>query len=293
MKRALWSFFVALPAFSQTVDIGVFTLFKPVELRVTPSSAPILITTDTTHKILEGRQSFTIRLTQRTAPVRVTSRDGAATDFHLAIPGKIDRQFHGVLTITARGHTLEAVVSIDREVAVASVVAAEMTPGSPLEALKAQAVAARSYYAATGPRHDNFDFCDTTHCQFLRARPGPLTLAFRAAQETRGITLQYAGKPLAALYSASCGGLTRALDDIAHGYPYYSVPCDFCRRHTPGVVRGHQLGLCQNGAAGMAAVGANFQAILNHYFPGTSLAQNKLNAIFLLPVPPPLRHSKD
>lgn len=293
MRKALPFLVVALPALSQTLDIGVFTLFKPVELRVSPASTPILITTDATQKILEGRQSFNIRVAQRTAPVRVTSRDGAATDFHLAIPGKIDRQFHGVLTITARGHKLEAVVSIDREVAVASVVAAEMTPGSPLEALKAQAVAARSYYAAAGPRHDNFDFCDTTHCQFLRAWPNPESAAFRAAHDTHGITLEYAGKPLAALYSASCGGQTRALADITDGYPYYSVPCDFCRRHAPGIVRGHQFGLCQNGASGMAAAGANFQTILNHYFPGTSLAQNRLNAIFLLPVPPSLRHSKD
>ncbi|HYL73647.1 MAG TPA: SpoIID/LytB domain-containing protein [Bryobacteraceae bacterium] len=295
MRKALLCFLlaVALPALSQTVDIGVFTLFKPVELRVSPAFTPILITTNATSKILEGRQSFTVRVAQRTAPVRVTSRDGAAADFHLSIPGKIDRQFHGILTIRPRGHKLEAVVSIDREIAVASVVAAEMTPNAPLEALKAQAVAARSYYAAAGRRHDTFDFCDTTHCQFLRAWPNPASPAFRAAQETRGITLEYAGKPLAALYSASCGGQTRALADTADGYPYYSVPCDFCRRHAPGIVRGHQLGLCQNGAAGMAAAGADFQAILDHYFPGTSLAQNRLNAIFLLPVPPPLRHSKD
>lgn len=294
MNKSLWSFLlVALPALSQTVDIGVFTLFKPVELRVSPAAAPLLVTTAGVTKILEGRQSFTIRLTQRNTPVRVTSRDASAADFHLAIPGKIDRRFHGVLTINARGHKLEAVVSIDREIAVASVVAAEMAPGTPFEALKAQAVAARSYYAAAGPRHDNFDFCDTTHCQFLRAWPNPASPAFRAAQETHGITLEYAGRPLASLYSASCGGQTRALDNSADGYPYYSVTCDFCRRHAPGIVRGHQLGLCQNGATGMAAAGANFQAILDHYFPGTSLAQNRLNAIFLLPPPPPLRHSKD
>src|SRR6202043_3402164 len=93
-------------------------------------------------------------------------------------------------------HKLIAVVAMDREVAVASVVAAEMPASTPLEALKAQAIVARSYYAAAGSRHDGFEFCDTTHCQFLRELPAPSVDAFRATQETRDILLAYLGKPL-------------------------------------------------------------------------------------------------
>ena len=51
-------------------------------------------------------------------------------------------------------------------------------------------------------------------------------------------------------------------------------------------VQGHQLGLCQTGAAGMAATGVGFREILDHYYPATSV-------IFLLPRPPALRHSND
>jgi len=134
---------------------------------------------------------------------------------------------------------------MDREIAVASVVAAEMPPGTPLEALKAQAVIARAYFAAAGPRHDAFDFCDSTHCQFLREPPQPGTEAFLAANETRGMVLAYLGRPLAAMYSASCGGQTRALESEGPGYSYRSVSCDFCRRNAPGLVQGHQLGLCR------------------------------------------------
>ena len=159
-----------------------------------------------------------------------------------------------------------------------------MPAGTPLEALKAQAVIARSYFAAAGPRHDAFDFCDSTHCQFLREPPQPGSDAFRAASETRGLVLAYHGKPLAAMYSASCGGQTRSLQSEGQGYEYRSVPCDFCRRNSPGVVQGHQLGLCQKGAAGMAASGAGFCEILQHYYPGT---------FFLLPPSPALSHSKD
>src|SRR5208283_1270192 len=66
---------------------------------------------------------------------------------------------------------LTAVVTMDLEPAVASVVAAEGTVDAPSEALKALAVAARSYFVAGKGRHRDFDFCDTTHCQFLR-EPG-------------------------------------------------------------------------------------------------------------------------
>jgi len=290
---ALSFLFLTLPTFAQPVHIGVFTLFHPTELRVTPAASPILITTETTPRILHPRQMLTIRASQLTAPVRITAPNGSAAAFRLSIPGKIDRRFHGILTIQPSGRHLAAIITMDRETAVASVVAAEMPPGSALEALKAQAVAARSYYAAAGPRHTLYDFCDTTHCQFLRAPPDPQSLASRAAEETRGLLLEYNGKPLPALYSASCGGHTKTLDGDPTGYPYFAVSCDYCLRHSRGLVRGHQLGLCQLGAAGMAADGATFQAILDHYFPGVSIKQFPLSAIFLLPPSPPLSHSRN
>lgn len=262
------------PAAAQRVDIGVFSLFRPVELRVSPASNTLLITAGDRRVSLEGRQVFTIRLAQLSSTVQVSARDGSATDFRLSIPGKIDRKFHGTLAVRPGDHKLIAVVTMDREIAVASVAAAEMPIRAPIEALKAQAVATRSYYAASPPRHDEYTFCDTTHCQFLREPPAPEAPAWRATQETRNLLLEYAGKPFPAQYSAVCGGRTRSLegdDEPIAGYPYYSVPCDYCRRHSPGAVQGHQLGLCQSGAIGMAASGATFRAILDHYYPGTHL----------------------
>ena len=293
VNACLFFALLQLPLSAQTVHIGVFTLFRPTEFRITASAAPILITSEEHPRILHARQSLTIRASQIAAPIRVTAADGSAATFVLAIPGKIDRRFHGTLTIQPSGGHLAAIITMDRETAVASVVAAEMPPGAALEALKAQAVAARSYYAAAGPRHNLYDFCDTTHCQFLRAPPDPKSLAAHAAEGTRGLVLEYEGKPLAALYSASCGGRTKTLEGDPSGYPYFAVPCDYCRRHSPGIIRGHQLGLCQLGAAGMAADGSTFQAILDHYFPGVSIKQFPLSAIFLLPPSPPLSHSRN
>ena len=131
---------------------------------------------------------------------------------------------------------LVAVVEMDLETAVASAVAAESVPGASLEALKAQAVATRSYYLASRSRHGQFDFCDTTHCQFLREPPSPHSLAAQAAAATRGLVLFYDGAPVPALFTGSCGGRTRTLAEIGLApapYPYFSVPCNYCLQHSP------------------------------------------------------------
>jgi stage II sporulation protein D len=120
------------------------------------------------------------------------------------------------------------------ETAVASAVAAESAPGSPLEALKAQAVATRSYYLASPLRHQQFDFCDTTHCQFLREVPD--SLAAQATAATHGMVLLYDGAIIPALFTGSCGGRTRTLAEVGltpGPYPYFSVPCNFCLHHAP------------------------------------------------------------
>lgn len=171
--------------------------------------------------------------------VQVASRQGTGTQLWLSIPNKIRRRYTGTTEITSRRGTLVPVISMDLEAAVASVVAAESAPGTPIEALKAQAVAARSYLVAGAGQHSGFDFCDTTHCQFLREVPGP-GAATEATSATSGLVLTYEGRPIAAMYSASCGGRTHTLREIGvetAGYPYFAVDCPFCRSHADTWVR--------------------------------------------------------
>ena len=320
------------------VRIGVFTLFRPVELelRPVPGDALTIVAADET-LVLEGTEHahmraagrlIEVRARGRTLPasaVRASSRSG---EFELAIPERIERRFRGALEVTLANQALRPVVIMDLETAVAAVVAAESPPGAPLEALKAQAVAARSYFVAVRARHSGFDFCDTTHCQFLREAPARDHPATQAAVATRGLVLTHATRVVPAYYSASCGGRTRTLAELglpAEDYPYYAVECAYCRLHAeewerrleeedalpllegenrersrldvgrrlgwsavPGnnftavqegdevVLRGrglgHGLGLCQRGAAAMAAEGAGFRAILSHYYLNTALA---------------------
>lgn len=288
-------------AAAQTVTIGVFSLFHSRQLSITPAGSPILISAPGRFSVLltgeRGRRTATIYLAgsamllgpHRVTSITVSSRDGGETEFVLAIPGSITRRFRGVLTVSAKDERLVPIVRMDIETAVVSIVSAESVPGARLEALKAQAVAARSYLAA-GSRHRDYDFCDTTHCQFLRSPPANGSAADLAAKETRGLVLTWHRQVFAAMYSSRCGGRTVSLRQFGvatDGYPYFSVECAWCRRHPlPNSAEGnlahrgaheindghgHGLGLCQYGAAGMAESGSKFDAILRHYYPETEI----------------------
>jgi stage II sporulation protein D len=230
------------------VRIGVFGLFHPRELVVRPGDGTGLsLRSDRETCELRGRDeahlvalrgSVQATCGGRTfgAPVlSVNALAGGIGAVNLGVPGKIARTFRGHVEVTLAGGELVPVVSMDLETAVASVVAAEQLDGTPLEALKAQAVATRSYFVAARGRHRGFEFCDTTHCQFLREPPAASRPAARAVRETAGLVLAFRGAPLAALYSASCGGHTRSLADAGFrgidGYPYFAVECAYCVRH--------------------------------------------------------------
>jgi hypothetical protein len=235
-------------ASGKDVRIGVFGLFHPSELSLRAAPGGVL-RVDVAGAVwnLEGSGTARLRVdgagvlcmaghrVESAAMVRASGALGK-TEFFLGVPGKIERRFAGSLEVRVRAGILVPVVTTDLETAVASAVAAESPPGAPAEALRAQAIATRSFYFASPARHRDFDFCDTTHCQFLRSPPGESAAARTAAADTRGLVLLHAGEVLAALFSSSCGGRTRTLAEAgmaAQGYPYYAVDCPSCRASAP------------------------------------------------------------
>jgi stage II sporulation protein D len=102
------------------------------------------------------------------------------------------------------------------------------------EALKAMAVAIRTYAARFRNRHqpEGFDLCDTTHCQRLRIDAVTSRL-IGVARDTAGELLWYEGAPAHAYYSQDCGGVTEAAasvwPDEAHQY-LRSVQDSYCIR---------------------------------------------------------------
>jgi stage II sporulation protein D len=105
---------------------------------------------------------------------------------------------------------------------VAGVLAGESSVFRSPEALKAMAVAARTYAVRLRGRHaaEGFDFCATTHCQRLDLN-GITARLEEAASATAGELLWWEGKPAFTCYTLDCGG--RA-EDAAAVWPGLAAP---------------------------------------------------------------------
>jgi hypothetical protein len=150
------------------------------------------------------------------------------------------------------------------------VVPTEMGQQKPIEALKAQAVAARSYAIGTR-RHalQGFDVCTTTHCQAYKAE-NRYPDSDRAVDETAGLVVTLKGRLVSAPFFGHCDGHTRSSEDawssaVAH---LQSVPC-ICGSTK---LYGHGVGMCQRGAVAMAQKGTPAVEILKHYYTGVEIA---------------------
>ena len=127
------------------------------------------------------------------------------------------------------GGNLTVVNIVDMEDYLIGVVPYEMSDSWPLEALKAQAVCARSYAYNSLNHHSSyhFDICNGTDCQVYYGYGGGSTYnanAARAVEETSGVYAKYNGKVIETFYSASHGGASESVYNVwgssLSTYPY-------------------------------------------------------------------------
>ena len=127
------------------------------------------------------------------------------------------------------GGNLNVVNIVDMEDYLIGVVPYEMSDSWPLEALKAQAVCARSYAYNSLNHHSSyhFDICNGTDCQVYYGYGGGSTYnanAARAVEETSGVYAKYNGKVIETFYSASHGGASESVYNVwgssLSTYPY-------------------------------------------------------------------------
>lgn len=143
--------------------------------------------------------------------------------------GKPDRPYRGVMEILPRATGLTVVNVVDVESYLQGVVSSEMSPDYPLEALKAQAVAARTYALQNRGRFTElgYDLDDTPYSQVYGGIFSEDPRTTRAVQETAGKVITYNGKLINAVYSSTCGGYTESAEAAwGNAVPYLvSVPC--------------------------------------------------------------------
>ena len=225
--------------FPQTVRVQLWYLHPPKELRVTAEAGKALLRKCATcgatpiDKLALRASVSSIQVVESKANAneiflsgtyRLSAQDGAPinADFPVEI-----RAGQSHLLVTAQ---------LPMEEYVAGVLAGETGNFKSDEALKAMAVAVRTYAMHFGSRHalEGFEFCDTTHCQDLRL--GAVDTRFRKiADSTAGEVLWYDGEPAATYYFANCGGTTEdgryILGNNEARAPYLTQHSDqYCRR---------------------------------------------------------------
>jgi hypothetical protein len=160
------------------------------------------------------------------------------------------RSYPGDLALHRDGQGIRVVNRLSMEQYVAGVVGSEMPASWNGEALKAQAVAARSYALAhmARPASPLFHLGDTTRWQAYRGLEGMHPRTLTATRATAGQILSYRGGIVESLYAA-----TDAISLEAHGHLGASMS--------------------QHGAQDLANQGWSYRQILGRYYPGASLAR--------------------
>lgn len=130
----------------------------------------------------------------------------------------VDRNvYRGEVLIRADSGGVTAVNVVDLEAYLLGVVAREIgrRPPDELEAVKAQAVAARTYAIGNlgGRESLGFDFFGSDRDQVYGGVEAEDPVATRAVAETRGEIVTYDGVPILAYYSSTCGGHTAAIEE--------------------------------------------------------------------------------
>jgi stage II sporulation protein D len=179
-----------------------------------------------------GNNSTRLRLTARpAAPTRelVAFARGAAPSFRSSAPLIFassdeknapvrfnEKPYRGKIEVFANTHGAVTVVNvIGLEDYVKGVVPNELSYPA-LEALKAQAIAARTYALKNRGQFqsEGFDLLPTTRSQVYRGLSSETPLTTRAVDETRGVIATYNGEPINALYTSTCGGRTEDAGNI-------------------------------------------------------------------------------
>ena len=176
------------------------------------------------------------------------------------------RWYRGEFIIENRGGNLVVINNLPLEDYLLGVVPAEMPSKWSYEALKAQAIAARSYAVANrGKRASRgYDLKDTPEDQAYGGASSETATTNSAVIETKGVVITYNQKVIPAYYSASAGGHTVNAGAVWNkDLPYLkSVPS-----FDEGVKKnGHGLGMSQHGANKMAQSGYNAYQILTYYY---------------------------
>jgi stage II sporulation protein D len=154
------------------------------------------------------------RLGRFTSPLKVSTSRNAMRLNGGAINGVTSGLYRGSLLITPSGSRLTVINSLGIDDYVQGVVPGEMPSSWSREALKAQAVVARTYALATIKPGQGFDLYPDTRSQMYRGASGEAFSTNSAVKATAGQAVTLSGRPVITYYFSTSGGHTENVENV-------------------------------------------------------------------------------
>lgn len=263
----------AIPQRAEAIRIG---LQVGVSDTVTGTSVKGVISEKYTGKALcslDAMKSYRLRARKNTIEIKIADKyyDLGSNSIVVQTNGAgfictKNRWYRGKIVIENRGGSLNVVNDVKLEDYLLGVVPCEMPSSWSEEALKAQAIAARSYAVANLGKNGSkgFDLKDNTEDQAYGGASSETTRTNDIVAKTYGIVVTQNKHVVSAYYCASAGGQTLNTGAVWNkDLPYLrSVPS-----FDEGISKnGHGVGMSQHGANNLAKQGYNAYQILAYYY---------------------------
>ena len=204
---------VEAAGWSPELRIGLLSGVEQITLKV---SAPCIMIDAATKKTLiklPAEREFCFSAARlKSDAIEIRPEKISLNDLQTTIEAK---EYFGGLRLNKVSGKFTVINLVPLEEYLRGVLPEEMSPSYPLEALKAQAVAARSFALKNRGKHkaEDFDLCDKTHCQaYVGVKEAEI--CDKAIVETRGEILTYKDKVVEASFHADSGGMTENVSDV-------------------------------------------------------------------------------
>ena len=220
----------SVPAGARTVNVQLVSGRTAVIVRVDGSTATLangsasysFVHNDRIELRVDGagmdlyrtRGSERRKLANNLAGVSVIGGAPSIATLFTAENGAYGHHYRGSLRIHRVGSTLSVINRVGIELYLRSVVPSEMPSGWHPEALKAQAIAARSYAIATRSSSGIYDLHSDTRSQMYLGIEHEESATNSAVQGTAGKAAKYGGSVIPAFFSSTSGGRTAAIEDV-------------------------------------------------------------------------------
>lgn len=203
-------------AWQPEIKIGLFGGVNEVALRMSATSIMVDPATKKTIKKIPAWENITVNINSFSGnEVEIRPEKISLVDLQSTINGK---NYFGGVKLLKKNSALTVINIAPVEEYLRGVLPKEMIQSWPLEALKAQAVAARTFVLKNREKHkkDGYELCATTHCQVYNG-VGTYNTTDTAVAETRGEVLYHGGRTVDAPFHADSGGMTESAANVWGG----------------------------------------------------------------------------